>query len=96
LATYRIVCVKTEYPHRHIVSVGVGGTAASPDQTVSVASVRSRIDSGDMFETCSPSTGKTAEVHKDTCKEADCSIQTIRSASDAVADNNLDNLSVCP
>ena len=71
MATYRIVCVKTEHPHRHIVSVGVGGTAVSPGQTMTVASVRSKIDSGDTFETYIPD-WKTAGVRKDTCKEPSC------------------------
>jgi Protein of unknown function (DUF3892) len=96
MATYRIVCVKTEHPHRHIVSVGVGGTAGSPGETMSVATVRSKIDNGDTFETYSPSTRRTAGVRKDTCKEPGCTVATIRSTADAVTDNNLDNLSVCP
>ncbi len=96
MATYRIVCVRTTHPHRHIDSVGVGTSPGVPTRTMITATVRSMIDSGDSFYTESPSTGKRASVLKDTCKEPGCTVQTIRSHSDAVKDNNLDNLSVCP
>ena len=95
-STYRIVCVTTQHPHRHIISVGVGETAASPGQTMTTATVRSKIDAGDAFETYSPSTSKTAKVEKDTCNISGCTVATIRSTPDAVTDNNLDNLAVCP
>lgn len=96
MATYRIVCVKTEHPHRHIVSVGVGDNASAPTATYSVTKVRSMIDDGDSFYTVSPSKGTRASVRKDDCKEPGCTVKTIRSHSDAETDNNLDNLSVCP
>jgi len=98
MSTYRIVCVKTEHPHRHIISVGVGGTAGAPSQTMTTKQVRDKIGGGDTFETYSPSTGKTAKVKKDTCKKDSppCTVETIRSESDAVTDNNLGNLATCP
>ena len=96
MTTYRIVCVKTQHPHRHIVSVGVDGTATAPVQTMTMATVRYRIDNGDTFETYSPSMRKTARVGKETCKEPGCTFNTVRSQEDAVADNNLDNLRACP
>jgi hypothetical protein len=96
MSTYRIVCVKTQHPHRHIVSVGVGGTSGAPSKTMTTKEVRDKITAGDTFETYSPSTGKKAEVKKDTCGKDGCKVETIRSKSDAVKDNNLDNLSICP
>ena len=96
MTTYRIVCVKTQHPHRHIVSVGVGASATAPVQMMTMATVRYRIDNGDIFETYSPSTRETATVWKDTCKETGCPFNAIRSHADAVADNNLDNLPACP
>ena len=96
MTTYRIICVKTQHPHRHIVSVGVEGTPATiPVQMMTMATVRYRIDNGDTFETYSPSMRKTARVWKDTCKEPGCTFNVIRSDADAVADNNLDNLRAC-
>lgn len=50
---------------------------------------------GDRFETYSPSTDKVAAVHKDTCTEDGCTVETIRSDPDAAMDNNLDNMP-CP
>lgn len=95
MRTDRIVCVKTEHPHRHIVSVGIGSVQGVPMITKSVTAVRAAIDAGDSFETYSPSTGKLAKVKKDTCGKSGCTVLTIRSAADAVMDNNLDNLAVC-
>jgi hypothetical protein len=95
MLTERIVCVTTEHPHRHIVSVGVGGHAASPDTTMTVKQVRDALDNGDTVYTASPA-GKVALVRKDTCEEPGCTFETIRSAAAAVTDNNLDNLAVCP
>jgi hypothetical protein len=95
MRTNRIVCVKSEHPHRHIVSVGIGDSAGTPMITKSVDAVRRDIDAGDVFETYSPSTGKLAKVKKDSCGKEGCQVNTIRSNADAVADNNLDNLPVC-
>jgi hypothetical protein len=65
MRTNRVVCVKTEHPHRHIVSVGVGDSKGTAMIIMSVDSVRRNIDAGDVFETYSPSTGKIARVKKD-------------------------------
>lgn len=91
-----IVCVTTEHPHRHIVTVGIGGLAASPLTTMTVKEVRDALTAGEIFYTWSPTANKVALVHKHTCKEPLCTVKTIRSASDAVSDNNLDHLTVCP
>jgi len=94
MADYRIVCVNTEHPHRHITNVGTGNPAMA-DRMWTVAEVRAALAKGETFDTISPSTGKRAEVHADDCKEPDCTVKTIRSVGDTVTDNNLDNLRAC-
>lgn len=95
MSTYRIVCVDTEYPHRHILSVGTGTDPNKASQKWTTAQVRQALADGDRFYTKSPSTGAEADVHSDDCPEPGCSFKTIRSDADAVTDNNLDNLRGC-
>ena len=92
----RIVSVTIEHTHRHIVSFGIGGTAAAPRQTLTVEEIRDAIAAGESFYTYSPSAQKVAFVHRTTCEVPGCKVETIRSNGDAVADNNLDNLATCP
>jgi hypothetical protein len=95
VASYRIVCVETEHPHRHITHVGTGTEPEHANKRWTVAEVRVALFNGDRFYTISPSTGKAADVRPDDCKYAGCTVKTIRSTADAVTDNNLDNLRVC-
>jgi hypothetical protein len=99
MSTYRIVCVKTEHPHRHILSVGTGTDAAKPTETFTVTQVRDMLDKSDVFYT-TDSKGTIALVRKATCKKetnvGECDVKTIKSAADATKDNNLDNLATCP
>lgn len=92
--SYRIVCTiqKTPTHHNHIMGVGTGTDPSRADRQWTVTQVRAAIDQGTGFHTVSPSTGKTANVRKFDC---DCGIKTIKSAPDAVLDNNLDNLRTC-
>ena len=99
----RIVSVTIEHTHRHIVnahrhivSFGIGGTAAAPRQTLTVEEIRDAIAAGESFYTYSPSAQKVAFVHRANCEVPGCKVETIRSNGDAVADNNLDNLATCP
>jgi hypothetical protein len=95
MAEYLIRCVNIQGPHDHILSAQVqkqAGDHYEDRTTLTVATIRSKLTSGDRFETHSPSTQKIAAVHKDTCSVGDCKVETIRSAADAVADNNLDNM----
>lgn len=96
-ATIRIDCVNKANEHSHIVSVGaksenVKGGATT---TYTVTEVYAAIDNGGVFYTVSPSTGAVALVHKYTCKEPGCNVATLKSAPDAVTDNNLDNIGAC-
>jgi hypothetical protein len=95
MSDYRIVCVNTEHPHRHILKVGTGTKADQYSRTWTVKEVRDALEAGDRFYTVSPSTGKEADVRADTCKEPNCTVKTIRSKADAVTDNNLDNIGAC-
>jgi Protein of unknown function (DUF3892) len=95
MAEYLIRCVNTQNPHSHIVSAQVQehfGSGYEPRTTMTVAAIISMMTGGDRFETHSPSTDKVAAVHKDTCTEGGCDVETIRSAADAVTDNNLDKM----
>jgi Protein of unknown function (DUF3892) len=95
MASYRIVCVETEHPHRHILAVGTGDDPSSANSRWTVQQVRNALANGDRFYTVSPSTGLTADVKADDCNIGGCTVKTIRSHADAVTDNNLDNLRVC-
>jgi hypothetical protein len=92
--TYRIVCVTTEHPHRHITEVGTGADPSGASKQWTVTAVRNAIDNGDTFYT-EDAKGNTAAVLKDTCHFAGCTVRTIRSHSDASKDNNLDNMRAC-
>ena len=98
----RIVCVTRERTHRHvanahrhILSVGIGGTADAPRGTLTVKQIRDAIAAGESFYTYSSSQQKVTFVHSATCEVRGCRFETIRSDTDAVADNNLDNLDIC-
>jgi hypothetical protein len=95
MADYQILCVNTERPHRHIVSVGTGPAEGPVDQTWTVKGVRKALKNGDRFYTMGPKSHKTADVRRCRCREPGCEVKTIRSENDAVRDNNLDNLAAC-
>ena len=92
---HRIVCVNTEHPHRHITQVGTGHNEWAWTRVWTVGEVRQALALGDRFYTVSPSTGKAAWVRADDCRVGGCLVRTIRSAPDAIADNNLDNMAGC-
>lgn len=95
MSTYRIVCVETLYPHRHITHVGTGSDPAHAISRWTVAEVRSALRNGDRFYTVSPSTGRTADVEPYDAYVGNTVVYTIRSTPDAIYDNNIDNLRVC-
>ena len=94
-SSFRIVCVTTEHPHRHIVDVGTGPDPARAETKRTLTEVRVAIRDGDRFYTVSPSTGTKAYVALDTCGISGCRVETIRSAADADEDNNLDGMRTC-
>lgn len=98
MTTYRIICTNQEPAsqppkHAHIVAVGVGNTTDHYDQRFSLAQVLQKMENGDSFYTLGPRSGKTAMVERYYCSY--CQRHHIKSAADAVEDNNLDSLPNC-
>ena len=95
LMDYRIICTVQEpsstLGHGHIVKVGTGASARAFDRLWTVAEVYSAIDLGHRFLTYGEQSRKWALVEKFRC----CHRDTLKSAPDAVTDNNLDNLPRC-
>ena|ERR1700722_12113232 len=95
--TVRVDCVDKAMEHSHILGVGTkvkdGNSVKITSYTV--AEVYEAMENGGVFYTVSPSTNAVALVHPFTCRETDCTAKTLKSASDAVTDNNLDNISPC-
>ncbi len=79
--------------HQHVTRVGLGDALGYYRERISVEAVRTAIREGDRFYTVSPTTGKAALVEIYDCPS--CKTPTIRSASDWVTDNNVDNISIC-
>lgn len=82
----QITCATESAVHGHILRIG------GPDGSWTVTEARGLIARGVQFETVSPSTGKRARVLAYDCH---CGTKSLRSAADAVKDNNLDNLPNC-
>ncbi len=98
MTTYRIVCTNQEPAseppqHAHIVAVGIGDDPDLFTQRITLANVLLMMDKGDSFYTKGKQSGAIASVEKYYCLH--CKKQHIRSAADAVKDNNLDNLRYC-
>lgn len=98
MAQYRIICTNQEpvsqpNDRAHIVGVGTGPTSVQYTKYWSLQEVLSAMDRGDTFYTHGESSGKSAWVTKYVCPN--CTRTHIRSAPDAVTDNNLDNLTAC-
>lgn len=98
MGPFRVVCTTQEpinlpVSHRHIVAVGTGSDPDKYTDRWTLAQVITAIESGTVFFTVSPSTGAVALVQVVSCWH--CNRKIIRSAADAVTDNNLDNLRFC-
>ena len=98
MTTYRIICTIQEPAsqppkHAHIVSVGVGTTTDHYNQRFTLPQVILMMNNGDRFYTQGPQSGKSAWVEKYYCPH--CRQYHIKSAADAVLDNNLDSLPYC-
>ena|ERR1700675_1229818 len=99
MSQYRIVCT-TQVPvsaptlHAHIVNVGTGDDPESYSKYWTLAEVLAAMDNGDTFYTIGVASGQRAEVKKVLCPSCPKTF-IIRSARDAVKDNNLDSLRIC-
>jgi hypothetical protein len=91
MAEYQIVCVDRVEGHGHITHVGIQGLPG----VWTVAQVRGCISRGNSFYTVSPSTRAVAGVEPYDLVQLAQTIETIRSAGDAIDDNNLDALRSC-
>jgi hypothetical protein len=91
MAEYQIVCVDRAEGHGHITHVGIQGLPG----VWTVAQVRGCIARGNSFYTVSPSTRAVAGVEPYDLRDLAPNIETIRSAGDAIDDNNLDALRSC-
>jgi hypothetical protein len=91
MAEYQIVCVDRIGEHGHITHVGIQGLPG----VWTVAQVRGCIDRGNSFYTVSPSTRAVGGVEPYDLLYLAQTIETIRSAGDAIDDNNLDNMRSC-
>jgi len=97
MAEYRIVCTTQEpasLPNdkAHIVAVGTGDTSGY-SRYWQLSEVLAAMDQRHTFYTYGETSQKIAQVDKYTCPF--CTRTHIRSAPDAVKDNNLDNLQRC-
>lgn len=98
MAQHRIVCTE-QVPYGHpaasarIVAVGIGNDASRASERLSVEEVVAAMDRGEIFYTLGERSRKVALVEKYWC--AQCFRYHIRSAADAVTDNNLDSLRYC-
>jgi hypothetical protein len=98
MARHRIVCTLQEPannpPHSaHIVSVGIGDDPNRASSRQTVSEVIAAMNRGEVYYTRGLTSGKEARVLPHSCPS--CKRQTLRSAPDAVKDNNLDNLRYC-
>ena len=98
MADYRIVCTEQEPAgappkHAHIVAVGVGNDPNRAAQRLTTEQVIAMMDRGDRFFTKGDRSGRIAFVVKVYCTQ--CGRTIIKSAPDAVLDNNLDSLRYC-
>jgi hypothetical protein len=94
-AEYQIVCAERLESHEHITHVGTGTNADKATKRWTVQAIRNALENGDQFYTVSPSTDRVADVRAYNAVVEGRTVETIRSASDAIPDNNLDNIRVC-
>lgn len=98
MATYRIVCTEQKpsghsNQRAHIVAVGVGDDPNTAVRRLTLDEILAAMDLADIFYTRGTTSDKVALVEKTTCTR--CDRVYIRSAADAVTDNNLDSLRRC-
>lgn len=98
MAYYRIVCTEQQPygnppSHAHIVAVGTGESTSAASHRWTLKEVLDAMDRGDVFFTRGEQSGQVALVQKYLCSR--CLGYHIKSAPDAVTDNNLDSLRYC-
>jgi hypothetical protein len=97
MAQHRIIGTRQEscdppHAHAHVIIVGTEKSAGY-SKLWTITQVYNAMDQGDTFFTCGEKSKKTAAVQKHNCPH--CEVKTLRSAPEAIQDNNLDNLPTC-
>jgi hypothetical protein len=97
MSEHRIISTRQEsfdtpHVHSHVVIVGTEKTAGY-SKLWTITQVYNAMDQGDTFYTRGEKSQKTASVQKYRCPH--CDEKSLRSAPDAVADNNLNSLVTC-
>jgi hypothetical protein len=95
MTQYRIVCIKQHpfdqpHSHEHVIQVGTGTLLGKPEHLWTMRELFSAMDRGSEFYTYGEQSKKVAGVQKFRCPH--CSYDSIRSAPEAVKDNNLNQL----
>jgi hypothetical protein len=85
---YQTVCAERLEAHEHITHVGTGTVAQTATKRWTVHAVRTALENGDRFYTVSPSTDRVADVRAYDAVIDGRRVETIRSAGDAIEDNN--------
>jgi Protein of unknown function (DUF3892) len=100
MSQFQVVCteqtpISSPRNHAHITAVGTGSNPDKAAERWTLQRVVHAIDvQGHTFYTVGRTSGKVALVETINCP-AHCGERIIRSAADAVSDNNLDNLRTC-
>ena len=99
---WRICCVTTEGPHKHIVSVGIGvppamATAAViPNMEYDLDTVYKMMTEGSTFITRSIITKGADKVRKQECGVDGCTVMTLKSGPNAHTDQVVESMPACP
>ncbi|HTW20334.1 MAG TPA: DUF3892 domain-containing protein [Mycobacteriales bacterium] len=92
MADYQIVCTRksaTSRGHHHIVAVGLWASGST--SVYSVPQIYTFMNQRNTFYCMSPTTNRRANVEPWHC----CGVDTLRSRTDGIVDNNLDSLNPC-
>lgn len=96
MSEYRIICVTTEGPHKHIVDVGIGPNAAVPNARWEIDHVFEMMDRNETFFTRSPTTQQQDNVRRQPCGQDGCTTVTLKSGPNARDDQKVEALAACP
>ena len=81
MASHRIVAVRTEALHDHVIEVATAGPRGMIDWHWPLVEVLGASAAGESFYVVSPETGQRQEVDAAPCPVAGCSAMTVTSAN---------------
>ncbi len=96
MGEWRIICVRTEGPHKHIQGVGIGTSATVPNIQYEIDTVLQMMDAGDSFITRSTVTRMADTARRQECGKDGCTTMTLKSGPNAHADQVVETLATCP